>query len=257
MKPAFSFFARACLTAQLLVSCNADNSASTATKAHAGMSHSNMVVNSPQLTAMNDMMGRMDAVATTGNTDHDFAQMMLAHHRGAVVMADMELRDGKDAVMRQLATAIKAAQQQEIEELEQSANRLRAASANYRPQDPADPFTAQLKASMEGMMKNMPPVVNDADLDFNGLMRVHHQSAVDMAQAELAHGRDAKLRAMAQRIITAQQAEIQQLIDWRARKAGNTNASTLRYECPMYCAGSESAEPGEYPPYDRRLAEKA
>ncbi|MGO7609456.1 DUF305 domain-containing protein, partial [Rhizobium ruizarguesonis] len=73
---------------------------------------------SPQLTAMNEMMQQMHTVPMRGNTDHDFARHMLAHHKGAVVMADLELRDGKDATMRQMAEKIKADQQQEITALE-------------------------------------------------------------------------------------------------------------------------------------------
>ena len=44
--------------------------------------------------------------------------MMRVHHQGAIVMAEAELRDGKDAQMRKLATNIIAAQKKEIAQLD-------------------------------------------------------------------------------------------------------------------------------------------
>jgi uncharacterized protein (DUF305 family) len=187
---------------------------------HSAMGHDTAAAGaSPLVASMNEMMQRMMADKPKGNTDHDFAHMMLAHHQGAVAMADIQLRDGKDATMRRMAEQIKADQQQEIAALEAAATRLDNAPTNYQPQNPADPFTSKMKASMDGMMANMPKTVADPDMNFNMLMTVHHQSAVDMAQAELAHGKDTKLKEMAQQMITAQQKEIQQFKDWHNQNA--------------------------------------
>ena len=234
MKKSVFFLAALCSGTLLLSSCNsdkaADTTATTATNTmamdsagtggmagmdHAAMGHDGAAAgSSPQLVAMNEMMTKMHAEKPKGNTDHDFAHHMLAHHQGAVVMADIQLRDGKDATMRQLAEKIKADQQQEIVALEAAATRLDNAPTNYKPQDPADSFTSKMKASMDGMMQNMPKTVANPDMNFNMLMTVHHQSAVDMAKAELDHGKDTKLKAMAQLMITAQEKEIQQLKAW-------------------------------------------
>lgn len=51
----------------------------------------------------------------------------------------------------------------------------------------------------------------DPDDDFAMMMKTHHQGAIDMANEELKSGDDAKMKEMAQKIITAQQAEIVQL----------------------------------------------
>jgi uncharacterized protein (DUF305 family) len=48
----------------------------------------------------------------------------------------------------------------------------------------------------------------DVDRDFVAMMVPHHQGAIDMAQAELRHGRNEQLRRMAQEIIVTQQQEI-------------------------------------------------
>lgn len=272
MKTTAFFFVALCSTTLILGSCSndkpADTTATTTTTASvaeaaeagdmAGMDHSHTAGanDSPLVASMNDMMAKMDAMKMKGNTDHDFAHMMLEHHKGAVVMADIELRDGKDAAMRQMAEKIKADQQKEIGELEAIAERLDSAPTNYQPQNPNDPFTAQMKASMDGMMKNMPTAVSDPDMNFNMLMTVHHQSAVDMAKAELAHGKDTRLKEMAQMIIDAQLKEIQQFKDWHGKNAAKMDSATAVYECPMGDGGRSNA-PGKCPKCGMDLEKKA
>lgn len=229
-----AFFSAALLLSSCHNASNTPDSGATATEANApaadgmaGMDHAAMdhaaaapAGSSPQLTAMNEMMHQMHATKPRGNTDYDFARHMLEHHKGAVVMADLELRDGQDATMRRMAEKIKADQQREIKELEASVNRLASAPANYKPEDPADSFARKMNASMTDMMQNMPPAGTNPDLNFNLLMTVHHQSAVDMARAELAHGQDARLREMARQMLEAQQKEIKQMQDWHAQNTG-------------------------------------
>ncbi|GGF05706.1 hypothetical protein GCM10011611_08970 [Aliidongia dinghuensis] len=59
------------------------------------------------------MMKDMD-VPLTGDTDRDFVAGMIPHHAGAVDMAEIELKSGKDPALRKLAKNIIAAQQEEI-----------------------------------------------------------------------------------------------------------------------------------------------
>jgi uncharacterized protein (DUF305 family) len=63
--------------------------------------------------SMQTMMKDMN-VKPTGDADKDFVDMMLPHHQGAVAMAEVELRYGKDPMLRELATSIVAAQEKEI-----------------------------------------------------------------------------------------------------------------------------------------------
>ena len=55
----------------------------------------------------------------------------------------------------------------------------------------------------------------DTDRDFVSLMVPHHQSAVDMAKAELQYGRDAELKTLAQAIVDDQQREIALMKAWQ------------------------------------------
>jgi len=63
---------------------------------------------------VNERMRHAMAVQPSGDVDRDFAAGMLPHHVGAVEMAPVELRYGRDPEMRRLAEAIVAAQEDEI-----------------------------------------------------------------------------------------------------------------------------------------------
>ena len=54
----------------------------------------------------------------------------------------------------------------------------------------------------------------DADNDFMTMMIPHHQSAIDMANAELKYGKNPKVRALAKSIIAAQHLEIREMRAW-------------------------------------------
>jgi uncharacterized protein (DUF305 family) len=64
--------------------------------------------------AANDAMMKGMDVKPTGDADRDFVRMMLPHHQGAVAMARVEMRYGRDPLLRRLAVAIVRAQETEI-----------------------------------------------------------------------------------------------------------------------------------------------
>lgn len=64
--------------------------------------------------AANDKMMKGMDVPLTGQTDQDFVAGMIPHHQGAVDMAQVELKYGKDPQMKKLAKDIIAAQRREI-----------------------------------------------------------------------------------------------------------------------------------------------
>ncbi|KQR74671.1 hypothetical protein ASG35_18205 [Burkholderia sp. Leaf177] len=64
--------------------------------------------------ADHSMMSGMSGIEYTGNADHDFVTHMIPHHEGAVAMAKVELKYGKDAKLRALAKEIIASQDKEI-----------------------------------------------------------------------------------------------------------------------------------------------
>jgi uncharacterized protein (DUF305 family) len=64
--------------------------------------------------AVNEKMHRDMMITFTGDADRDFVAGMIPHHQGAIDMAEVVLKYGKDAEICQLAQEIVAAQQKEI-----------------------------------------------------------------------------------------------------------------------------------------------
>jgi uncharacterized protein (DUF305 family) len=78
-----------------------------------------------------------------------------------------------------------------------------------------NPAVKGYMAAMEAMHKNMMlDYTGDADVDFVRGMIPHHQGAIDMAKVELAYGKDAEIRKLAQEIIAAQEKEIAMMQEW-------------------------------------------
>lgn len=73
-------------------------------------------------------------------------------------------------------------------------------------------YQRQMNDMHEGMMAGMKE--SNPDRAFAIGMLAHHKGAVEMAQSELKYGTDPKMRALAQDIIKAQQAEIELMETW-------------------------------------------
>jgi uncharacterized protein (DUF305 family) len=62
-------------------------------------------------------MHKMHDMKMSGDTDHDFADMMIAHHEQAIAMSKAVLKHGDDAVVQKKAREIIAASEKDIAEL--------------------------------------------------------------------------------------------------------------------------------------------
>jgi uncharacterized protein (DUF305 family) len=63
-----------------------------------------------------DMKAKMSNMQMTGNTDKDFAMMMVSHHEGAIAMSKMELKHGMNAQLKKMAQKAIDDQTREITE---------------------------------------------------------------------------------------------------------------------------------------------
>jgi uncharacterized protein (DUF305 family) len=63
------------------------------------------------------------------------------------------------------------------------------------------------------------------DADFVALMLPHHESAIEMAKAELMCGTDPQMRRLAQEIVTDQESEIQLMRLWRQQHSAQPEGS--------------------------------
>jgi uncharacterized protein (DUF305 family) len=88
--------------------------------------------------------------------------------------------------------------------------------STIQAQSSAGPDWSELMASMDKMRMAMEAIKpsGNSDVDFVRLMLPHHQAAIDMAKTQLLYGKDPQMRGLAQKIITAQESEIELMQRW-------------------------------------------
>ncbi len=79
-----------------------------------GLAAGDLPAGSKALEEANATMHQSMAIEMTGDVDVDFMRGMIPHHQGAIDMAVIVLKYGKDPEVRKLAEAIVAAQETEI-----------------------------------------------------------------------------------------------------------------------------------------------
>ncbi|GAA3259613.1 DUF305 domain-containing protein [Dactylosporangium siamense] len=175
--------------------------------------------------------GSVSVNPTFNNVDAMFAQMMIPHHEQAVEMASLAEMKAADPDVKQLADKIIAGQKAEIATMKgwlvawgQPTTMPSCPGMHCMPSmmpNGKSPNGMMPSGMMPSGMPTMPGPMSGADMaklqaatgtDFDKLflqmMVVHHQGAITMAQAELAHGTNPDAKALASRIVKTQQAEI-------------------------------------------------
>ena len=102
--------------------------------------------------AMNKMMSAMEA-KPTGDIDRDFVAMMAPHHQGAIDMAVLELRYGKNEQLRRIAQEIIVSQMQELAAMKLAIGEQVPASAPAPTQATPAPATDHHMNMPAGMKK--------------------------------------------------------------------------------------------------------
>ena len=73
-------------------------------------------------------MQDMNSMEMSGDTDRDFAAMMIQHHQQAIDMSRAQLKSGKDPQVRKKAEEIIAASEKDIADLKAWSSRRQASS---------------------------------------------------------------------------------------------------------------------------------
>jgi uncharacterized protein (DUF305 family) len=160
--------------------------------------------------------------------DRAFVQQMIPHHMMAVQMAQIAEQKASHQQIKTLAGSITGDQRAEIAEMRPIAKKLGVKPAampmagQMNDGMMSDAKTLGISTDQMGMSMNMASLSSMRPFDraFIDMMIRHHQGAVLMGHAELAKGKNAKLRSLAARIISAQDHEILKMNQWRTHWYG-------------------------------------
>jgi len=143
-------------------------------------------------------------------SDQRFIDAMASHHQGAVDMARVALVNAEHPEIRQLTENIVSSQEAEIEELR--------SIKEEQVGDPEIPTKlSPEEMQMMGAMENPGELENQEPFDrvFIDTMILHHESAIEMAEVAYKETSNPQIRDLTQRIIEAQEGEVEQMTIWR------------------------------------------
>lgn len=161
------------------------------------------------------------ATATFNDADVAFAQQMIVHHRGALEMSELAVEKTQDAEVRALAERVISAQQPEIdtmtgwlEEWGQDVPQGTTLEGVEMPgMEGMDMGTTPMPGQMsDEQMQEMTGMSGpEFDRMFLESMVEHHQGAIEMAEAQLQDGQNPDALVLAEEVIVAQTAEIEEI----------------------------------------------
>ena len=164
------------------------------------------------------------ATATAHNQhaspEQQFIDMMIPHHESIIALATVALPNLEDTRLREMATAIVSTQEAEISDL-RALRETRFGSAEPGPMSLEIMQDPELDAgAMIASFCSAP----DIDVSFAQATLSHHLMAVDSSREFLKTSQDAELRAIAEQVIAAQNAEIAVLERFLVEHNGATPA---------------------------------
>ena len=160
------------------------------------------------MSLMNTMMDSMRSIRSTGDPDADFAALMRAHHLGAIRMAQAEVQNGNDSLVKAMAQQMIIDQQKEVKSFDDYLSSHPLKQSNGK-------FYDEAIQNMEMMRMDSMTHSSTIDKQFVQMMIPHHRGAVNMSKAYLKNGaRDTKLKSIASNIVASQLKEIAQLEAW-------------------------------------------
>jgi uncharacterized protein (DUF305 family) len=168
---------------------------------------------------MGDHMMNMDLGPKDAEFDLRFIDGMMVHHQGAVTMAEAALQNSQRPEIKQLAQGIIAAQQKEIEQMQEWRQAWYPDASTepimYHAQmGHSMPMSGEMQASMR-MDGDLGAADDKFDLRFLDGMIPHHEGALVMAEQVLKNSDRPELKQLANDILTSQQTEIEQMTQWK------------------------------------------
>lgn len=203
----------------LLCSCggNSSNARETDTTTHPQVSKDSlgnpkMIMDNDLMHAMSGTMAKMNELEMTGVFDLDFANMMILHHQAAIDMSKVEIAQGRDEQIVEMAQSIQTLQTAQTLQMKQFVDNYKTPVVKTGTTKTQLILVVIMKAMMN-KMNNM-SMTGHTDRDFIAMMIPHHRSAVMMAEKELRHGESPALKKLAQQMILDQNLEIEEFKAW-------------------------------------------
>ncbi len=162
----------------------------------------------------------MDLGPADAHYDLRFIDAMTSHHEGAVVMAKDAIQKAKHPELKALAESILKAQPREITQMKEWRKAWYPMVSNAPIAWHAE-MNHEMAMSVEQMMAmqmsmDLGAADDGYDVRFLDAMIPHHEGAVIMAKALAKNSTRPEMQALAQSIIQSQQAEIDQMKQWRS-----------------------------------------
>ncbi|WP_300742478.1 DUF305 domain-containing protein [uncultured Brachyspira sp.] len=201
------------LAALLFISCSNKNTDTADTNANS-MDHSAHSMNqggSEIIDLMHQPMMEQD-FQKTANIDSDFLFNMIPHHKGAILSSQKLLETTKNEKLIELANNIITEQNKEVTEFDALIKELNAKNTDYSGID-TEAIGNEMQIIMDNMMADMAAIeiTGNNDIDFLKGMIPHHQAAIDVSKKILEYTKDDKIKEIANRIIKAQEKEIEDM----------------------------------------------
>jgi uncharacterized protein (DUF305 family) len=186
---------------------------------HNGMMNGNsMNHNGMTMSGNSNMSGMMDMKsspnAASAPYDLQFLDTMTHHHQMAVDMAKTAVGKTQNQELKAFAQKIIADQNKEIAQMKDWREKW------FAGKPPAMNMEMDgMEDSMKGMdMKKLESSSGkEFDLEFINQMTPHHDGAVEMGREALTKAEKPEIKTLANQIIKAQEAEIKQMADWKAK----------------------------------------
>ena len=170
---------------------------------------------------MNTMSGMQSQFEAYKGEAYDrvFIASMIAHHQGAVEMATQAQTSALHPELKTLAGTIISDQNVEIAQMQQWQKDWGFTNDDTKTKD----VVKQMNDEMTSMMSQLSGKTGDTfDKAFLTQMKMHHQSAIDMAKPASTNAQHPEVKTLASNIISAQTKEVNQMTAWQ-QSWGYTN----------------------------------
>jgi uncharacterized protein (DUF305 family) len=165
--------------------------------------------------AVGYVVGVRTTVPPSNAVDAGFLRDMTDHHDQAVRLALTELANGTDPVVKGFATEVVMFQRQELGRMQNFQEEIGATPPEHDPKrttmewmDMAMPLERMHGMATEEQIEQLESARGAAaDTLFLQLMQTHHLGGAHMADYEVQHGANPKIRDMAQRMAANQRTE--------------------------------------------------